>query len=559
MATNANANGIPFLKRTGIPPAIKNSMVVYYDIKKQGCTNENMKANPVLKDFSGNGNDGQCNNFAWNHESGIGEFVFKDFVINGNNVKIKENIITINANPDRYGGGIELEYTKATRDTPSTKVRITGIKDTIYLNYVYRDSEGKEHTLKITKDGNYNFPKSFNIIEGNGAANSLYLYNPNEIETIITIEQLDYYKDAICTDGVDDYIESILNNPSKESTVIFDCDWDNNDVYSGITTYTCYIFANGDVSLKTYIKNKGSYTVHPKSIIAVTTNDEIYDNNLDVILNDKSHSDADSTLTKLYIGGKVNDTYNKMYLRRIAIFDRVLTADEIKYVYEKIFGCKLKTMEERVEDSIILHYDVAKQDATNDSMKSDPRLIDLSGHGYDAKLNNFAWTEDSGINTTTYPNALVFDGVDDYGIVEDIPMLMPEVGFTVIAKRKILDTGKYCIASCSPGTNLGAFLFEIGQIGSHGPAYPKTYAYSFGLFNNLNLNEDNDISYMTSKVYNGTSINTGSDNSVAPLVIGRRGARDGRILKGVIYSFMLFNRDLTTEEIEFVKQKYFSD
>lgn len=212
-----------------------------------------------------------------------------------------------------------------------------------------------------------------------------------------------------------------------------------------------------------------------------------------------------------------------------------------------------------IKNSMVVYYDIKKQGCTNENMKADPRLIDLSGHGYDAKLNNFAWTEDSGINTTTYPNALVFDGVDDYGIVEDIPMLMPKVGFTVIAKRKILDTDKYCVASCSPGLAKGAFLFELDHIDNNEPIYTETLTYSFGAFNRPTLYEDNDISYMTSKVYNGTSINTGSDNSNAPLVIGRRSKTDTRLLKGPIYIFMLFNRDLTTEEIEFVKQKYFSD
>lgn len=47
------------------------SLVCWYDPKLQGCTNERMAANPILKDLSGNGNDMQCNNFAWNEESGI--------------------------------------------------------------------------------------------------------------------------------------------------------------------------------------------------------------------------------------------------------------------------------------------------------------------------------------------------------------------------------------------------------------------------------------------------------------------------------------------------------
>lgn len=65
MAGNANANAIPFLKRRGIDvKAIKDSMVLWYDIKKQGATNETMKANPKLIDLSGNGHDATCYNFA---------------------------------------------------------------------------------------------------------------------------------------------------------------------------------------------------------------------------------------------------------------------------------------------------------------------------------------------------------------------------------------------------------------------------------------------------------------------------------------------------------------
>lgn len=30
-----------------------DSCVCWYDIKKQGCTNDSMSSNPVLKDFSG--------------------------------------------------------------------------------------------------------------------------------------------------------------------------------------------------------------------------------------------------------------------------------------------------------------------------------------------------------------------------------------------------------------------------------------------------------------------------------------------------------------------------
>ena len=551
MATNANANGIPFLKRTGIPPAIKNSMVVYYDIKKQGCTNESMKVNPLLKDLSGNGHDATCYNFAWNCESGIGEFVFKKFITN-NNITVKENIITFNFTPDISILQNNISYTNITFDTPATKVKVTGIKDGINGKYYYRNSEGIEETVNFIKDGIYNLPKSFNTVQNDapnaGSSTGIRFNNPNKATAVITIEQLDYYKDAICTDGVDDYIFCDLGGKPDNATVVFDVDWSIEDKSCGIQVLGNMAIYNQDSSNRVFIKNRNIGTYYPKTIIAVSTDNKIYENNLNVITHNIEQEDNFSS-QELTLGGKSNNVYTKMYIRRIAFFNRVLTADEIKYVYEKIFGCKLKTMEERVEDSIILHYDIAKQGATNDSMKSNPRLIDLSGHGYDAVLNNFAWNEDSGINTTTYPNSLMFDGVDDYGVTENIPTFMPKVGFTVIAKRKILDTGKYCVAACSPGTDKGAFIFEINEMG----------VYSFGKNTSLKLDETNRITYMTSKTYNGITINKGTDNSKAPLVIGRRSKTDNRLLKGPIYIFMLFNRDLTTEEIEFVKQKYFSD
>lgn len=204
-----------------------------------------------------------------------------------------------------------------------------------------------------------------------------------------------------------------------------------------------------------------------------------------------------------------------------------------------------------IKNSMVVYYDIKKQGATNESMKADPRLIDLSGHGYDAKLNNFAWTEDSGINTTTYPNALVFDGVDDYGLVEDLPLLVKEVGYTVIAKRKwINDDNNGCLVSKSPSVLNGAFIFEI-----------KSYneCYSFGKSNpNLYLITE-DITYQKSNYYNNTKINKGVGIDGNYVYIGAFREGDSRFANFALYSLMLFNRDLTTEEIEFVKQKYFSD
>ena len=60
------------------PKAIKDAMVLYYDIAKQKATNESMAANPTLKDLSGNGNDATCYNFGWSEMSGIGGYMTRN-------------------------------------------------------------------------------------------------------------------------------------------------------------------------------------------------------------------------------------------------------------------------------------------------------------------------------------------------------------------------------------------------------------------------------------------------------------------------------------------------
>ena len=47
MAINAIGNGIPFPKGEGISSSIKKAIVLWYDLKRQGATNESMRANPI--------------------------------------------------------------------------------------------------------------------------------------------------------------------------------------------------------------------------------------------------------------------------------------------------------------------------------------------------------------------------------------------------------------------------------------------------------------------------------------------------------------------------------
>ena len=123
-----------------------------------------------------------------------------------------------------------------------------------------------------------------------------------------------------------------------------------------------------------------------------------------------------------------------------------------------------------IKDSMILWYDLKRQGATNENMAINPVLKDLSGNGHNATCYNFSWTEESGISTTDYPYALVSDGVDDYALVKELPLLNKEDGFTVIARRKwIGDPRSKSQGFVSKGSNAywvdGAFYFECVEGG----------------------------------------------------------------------------------------------
>lgn len=67
-----NIEGTP-LPEIEMPDSIKEHMVLWYDIARQGATNESMAANPILRDFSGNNHNGECIGFDWTSDSGIKE------------------------------------------------------------------------------------------------------------------------------------------------------------------------------------------------------------------------------------------------------------------------------------------------------------------------------------------------------------------------------------------------------------------------------------------------------------------------------------------------------
>lgn len=139
--------------------------------------------------------------------------------------------------------------------------------------------------------------------------------------------------------------------------------------------------------------------------------------------------------------------------------------------------------------------------------------------------------------------ALVFDGVDDYGMCTGLPILDD---YTVICRRVLENNTKNVVASKSVVVGNGAFIFEYG--------INATYSfseYTYGLAVNLK----DSVSYQTKNSYNGSTITVSNADDTDTLTLGIIREGDSRLLKGAIYYFALYNKSLTIEEIETEKER----
>lgn len=153
-----------------------------------------------------------------------------------------------------------------------------------------------------------------------------------------------------------------------------------------------------------------------------------------------------------------------------------------------------------------------------------------------------------------YPNQLCYSGKETL-IVYDIPLL---TDFTVIAKRKWLNTNKGTFViygnPLSGGTINSAFVFEMID------AKKNKNIFSFNNKKTLSNFYEGDISYMTPTNYNGTNIAKGNTpNTKNTFVVGNYTDTKQYGFIGCHDDILIFNRTLTQEEIDWVKNKIFQD
>lgn len=198
-----------------------NIVVEEIPTKQSVPTNEILKANPYLQDFSGNNRPLKLNNFLFAAMSGVGGYelnwtdqsIWARFLGSRFKGAVEPYKLTVTSALGSYN----IMETKVPSYAKKFKVRIDGIVDET-VAYKYINASGTLVSFDIKEDGEYELPSN-NTIEGNFNTGWAILVNSYPHTCNITIEQIPSYPNALVTDGVDDY--GVVENLQQGVKVLF--------------------------------------------------------------------------------------------------------------------------------------------------------------------------------------------------------------------------------------------------------------------------------------------------------------------------------------------------
>lgn len=213
---------------------------LYYNIKKQGITNENhAEFNDQLIDFVG-GHNIQLNNIGWEGESGINSYpvVFGanktwDKMASSNNTDFIFELTGNSIHLTKANDNLALLFTYVYKDgtvnevsIPTFKLKVTGLKEgqNVVYNYISEDNVSDITSIRITEDGEYVCPKSTIFVPAEILSNVWigFKVNPENIDLDITIEVLPTIEHALSLDGINDFGKVTGLPVLKDYTVVAD-------------------------------------------------------------------------------------------------------------------------------------------------------------------------------------------------------------------------------------------------------------------------------------------------------------------------------------------------
>ena len=397
-----------------------------------GLTNEQMDANPVWVDKTGNGHDLQLKNFSWKGMSGIGGYVvdIDEWGTNSTAAYFERNSIKITAT-FKENASLGLLYHNI-KLRQSCVLKVTGIPEG--CDAFLDDRLGNR--FYMSEDGVYE------IIPSNFLAEALYFsiekYPERWYGSKLTIEQLPLYPGALVFDGVDDY--GVCDNfpiltKEKGYTVVALRQWDqdflNTTLTGGLLSTRNYSTGEGVAFEKIESSSKGYWNLGAGGIIDFAKSPFTWQtskqyNNVGILKGGKNHGKP------LCVGCGLSggQQCGRFAIWELVILDHDATEEELT----KIKDYFVKTYPWLFPDQAWTVVGKTNEDEDRAT------IANITGNGNDLVLSNFGFAEGSGYNEEgEYAGYLVTDGVDD-----KITSSTFEMGndWTVIGDWELINTGK---------------------------------------------------------------------------------------------------------------------
>lgn len=405
--------------RLGVPGASSGSARPYIDpdllkhvkmaISTWGKSNDDPDR-AILKDLSGNGNDMRLLNFGFAEGSGYGLYGtdFTTYQTVPASVEVVRTHNKLSATNHGIIGHMiiykTIEDSSSYPDTPAFKIKVTNLTSELRYFYVSETNTAIRTSIAITSDGVYDLPESKNTLF-NGTE-PIKIGFSTSAGGSVTIEQLPDFEGWLCTDGVDDIIESVkpvseMLEGSNEITVvsiIHQISTPNTNNYTnvirtkadsyGVSIAVGKDVSNGKTGIYGYTVKEGSATII-NSILGDKADYTLRYNNIN------ANIDSKFFVQGWYLNGSYRELSQIAYAGGF-IANKVLTTDEINQI---ISYFNLDRPGQIIKPQ--LYYNIKKQGITNENhAEFNDQLIDFI-NGHNIQLNNIGWEGESGINS--YP------------------------------------------------------------------------------------------------------------------------------------------------------------
>lgn len=399
-----------------------------------GITNEQMAANPVWVDKTGNGRDLQLKNFSWKGMSGVGGYVgdFSKWVNNRDTTEIgitKSNSKVIIDVKVSQGSGKNIVFISKSNLGISNNVTIK-ITSTYPEGVMKFANSASNKYLKLPSNGIITLQDNPEY-----TSNEMHLHLASADLGQITIEQLPLYPGALVFDGVDDY-GTCDNFPiltkEKGYTVVALRQWISIDEGPcGLVSNVKHWFEDGAFVLESlypenYYTTSFGATRGQKDLPHILTyqTSKSYNGNLIATGSYKG--------TDVLHGGRLAST-NVGARSNVAIWELVfLDHDATEEELTKIKDYFVKTYP-------WLFFDQAWT-VTGKTNEDEDRatIANITGNGNNLVLSNFGFIEGSGYNEEgEYAGYLVTDGVDDEIVSAKLIQFADK--FTIVGDWKFME------------------------------------------------------------------------------------------------------------------------